>query len=257
MAELLNSDKIKSSVAPVLQGLLDDALPAVQSAGCRLESAVLFGSAASSDYAPGRSDINVYLVTDCLTLPLLKALNPVFKKHIKKLKSNPVVLDREYIAGSTDVFPMEFLEWKEQSIVFYGADPLENLEIGAENLRLSIEENLRGKRLRMIQSYFELDPRRRPMQPFLMSVLPNFLVVARNILRLLDVAVSSDKAAMIGALERKSGVELKAFKRLLRIRQDGMKAGADEAEILFKQFLAEIDALIGFIDQFKTSGRAS
>jgi len=257
MAGLLNSDKIKSSIATLLQALLDDVLPAVQNAGCSLKSAVLYGSAVTADYVPGRSDINVYLVADCLTLPLLKALHPVFKKHFKKLKANPVVVDQEYIADSTDVFPMEFLEWKEQSLVLYGEDPMQGIEINAENLRLEIEENLRGKKLRLIQSYFELDPRKKQLQPFLMSVLPNFVVVARNILRLLDLAVTSDKISMVTALERKTKLELKAFKRLLQLKQENMKLGADEAEIIFKQFLAEIDTLIEFVDKFIADGQDS
>jgi predicted nucleotidyltransferase len=252
MAELINNEQIKKPIAPVLSALLDDTLAAASSAGVSLKSAVLYGSAATRDYNPNRSDINVFLVFDKVSLELLKSLRGVFTKHFKQMKSNPVVLDAEYIAGSTDVFPMEFLEWKENSMVFYGEDPLEHIEISSENLRLSIEANLRGKRLRLIQSFFEFDPKKKQFQPFLLSTLPNFLVVSRNILRLLGVAVSSDRASMLDVLERKSGVELKAFKRLAVIKADNVKLGQDALETMFKQFLGEIDALIVFIDTFDT-----
>ena len=257
MASLINTDQIKTSLTPLVQGLVDDALTATQSSGATLLSVVLYGSAVTPDFIPGQSDVNIYLVVDTVSLPLLKSLHSVFKKHFKNLKSNPVVVDQEYIKDSTDVFPMEFLEWKEQSVVVYGADPLQGLDISPENLRLEIEENLRGKRLRLIQSFFEMDPRKKQLQPFLQSTLPNFIVVARNILRLLDAAVTSDKVAMITALERKAGLELKAFKRLLQIKKDKMKLGADEAEIIFKQFLGEIDTLIAFVDKFNAGGYTS
>lgn len=254
MAELLNKERIKSVLHPILQPLLDDTLAAAS--GAALQSAVLYGSAVAADYAHGRSDINVYFVFDKVDLPLLKSLRDVFKKHYKKMRSNPVTLDEEYIKDSTDVFPMEFLEWKENGLVFYGRDPLAALEISSANLRLSIEQNLRGKRLRMVQSFFEMDPRRGRMMPFLFSVLPNFVVVARNMLRLMDVAVTSDKSAMLGALERKTGVELTAFKRLIQVKADDLRVGTAEAEIMFKQFLEEIDALIMFIDRFDAGGKS-
>ena len=255
MAELLNKDRIKNVLHPILQPLLDDTLAAAS--GATLQSAVLYGSAVNADYAHGRSDINVYFVFDRVDLPLLKSLRDVFKKHYKKMRSNPVTLDEEYIKDSTDVFPMEFLEWKEQSVVIYGTDPLHAMDISPENLRLQIEQNLRGKRLRLIQSFFEMDPRKNQLLPFLLSTLPNFVVVARNILRLLDAAVTSDKLGMISALERKACLELKAFKRLLLIKKDKMRLGAEEAEIMFKQFLGEIDSLIAFIDKYIAGGHSS
>lgn len=255
MAELVNKDRIKNELHPILQPLLDDTLSAAS--GAVLQSAVLYGSAVTADYAHGRSDINVFFVFDTVGLPLLKSLRDVYKKHFKKMRANPVTLDAEYINDSTDVFPMEFLEWKENGVVFYGANPLEALDISSANLRLSIEENLRGKRLRMIQSFFEMDPRRGQIMPFLYYTLPNFAVVARNLLRLMDVAVTADKAAMLGALERKTGVELTTFKRLLQVKADNLKVGAAEAEIMFKQFLEEIDALILFVDSYDPGNAAS
>ena len=251
MADLINKEKIKHGLEPALDALLNDSLAAAGPKGATLISAALYGSAATQDYSAGRSDVNVFFVFDRIALPLLQALRDVFKKHFKRLRSNPVVLDAEYFEDSRDVFPMEFLEWKEKSIVFFGEDLLKDLEISGGNLRLEIEENLRGKRMRLIQSYFEMDPRRRQLQPFLLGTLPNFIVVGRNILRLMDAAVSEDVNSMLGALERKAGVEMPTFKRLVRVKHENLKVGAAEIEIMFKEFLVEIDRLIVFIDKFK------
>lgn len=254
MADLVNKNNLKPEIAPTLEALLEDVVSAVAPSGASVVSAVLYGSAATKDYVPGKSDINVYIVFDRIDLPLLQALRPVYAKYFKKLKSNPVTLDDEYITDSQDVFPMEFLEWKEKSVVFFGEDPLSGLNISGENLRLQIEQNLRGKKLRLIQSYFEMDPKRRQLQPFLLGTLPNFIVVARNVLRLLDAAVASDIYTMLGALERLSAIEMPTFKRLVRIKYENLKVGDAEIEIMFKDFIAEIDRLIIFIDKFNTGG---
>ena len=250
MAQLQNIDHIKEPLRPILSDLLDETIGAASGAGAKLHSAVLYGSAATRQYQHGRSDVNVYMVFDTVNIDLLKALRGVFRKHFKKLKANPVVLDDEYFKGSTDVFPMEFLEWQEKSIVFHGGDLLRDLNISLENLRLSIELNLRGKRMRLIQSYFEFDPRKGRFMQFLLSTLPDFTVACRNLLRLMDAAVTADVADMLSTLERKSDVELKTLKRLVQMKQDNMKVGASEADILFKQFLAELDRLIAFVDSF-------
>jgi len=256
MPALLNQEKLNQTIVPVLSALLDDTLSASAPAGVKLVSAVLYGSATGRDYNPSRSDINVFMVFDRVNIDLLASMREVFARHFKKLKTNPVVLDTEYMSDSLDVFPMEFLEWKERSIVLYGEDPLGNVIISDANLRISLEQNLRGKRLRLIQSYFEFDPRSKKFLPFLLSTLPNFVVVSRNILRLVGADVPMDAIGMIESLEKRTGVQAVSFKRLVQIKIQGIKLGEKETDMLFKHFLSEIDALIAFVDSFDSGEKA-
>ncbi len=250
MAELANREKIRDELVPVLKALIEDVLSGVGGSGCRLEAAVLFGSATGGNFIPGKSDINIFMVFDKVGIELLVSLRGIFNRHFKKLKSRPVVVDREFVEHSTDVFPMEFLEWRDHSVVIFGDDPLRDIDISLDNLRHQVEENLRGKRLRLIQSYFEMDTRRNRLQPFLEETLPNFLTVFRNILRLIGKTPVSDAVALIEAVQNEAGVELTTIRRLQQMKVDKVKMNKAELDILFRGYIEELKKLTEFVDAF-------
>ena len=252
MAKLENEEKIRKELAPVLSSLIDDTLKAGGVAGLELESAVLFGSAVGKSYVPKKSDVNIFMVFDRTDVALLKELTPIFRRYYKKLKAYPVVIDRDFIENSRDVFPMEFLEWKERSVVFFGKDPLEGVDISLDNLRLQIEENLRGKRMKLIQSFFDLDPKRGKLQEFIEDTLPNFLTVLRNILRLMCETPHRETQAVLDTVEEKTGVSLTNMRRFYCMKTDGVKIDRQESEILFKGMLDELAELTKVIDRFDT-----
>lgn len=250
MAELKDREKIRQELVPTLSSLLDDTLGAATETGCVLKSVVLFGSAIGKHYVPGKSDVNIFMVFDHTDLELLKQLRNVFNKYAKKLKGRPIVVDTEFVIHSVDVFPMEFYEWRDRSRVIYGENPLKNIEISRDNLRLQIEENLRGKRMKMVQAFFDMDPRKKHLQPFLEDTLPNFITVLRNILRLLGEPENRDTFSLIDAVEEKSGVSLSKMKRLQRMKVDEVKVGTKELEITFNGYLEELDGLTRFVDGY-------
>jgi len=252
MATMKNADKVRKEVAPLLEALLEDTLKAAAGAGRSLTAAVLFGSATGRHYTQGKSDINTFMVFDQADMPLLKALLPVFNRHFKKLRARPIVVDAEFIADSTDVFPMEFLEWKEGSVAFHGDNPLDAVEISRQNLRLEIEENLRGKGLRLIQSYFEVGGNPARFRSFLESTLPNFMTAFRNILRLAGETPERDPDALMRAVESKSGVKLDSFRGLLQSKKHSGKLSGAELDSLFRGYVEELEALTRYIDAFDT-----
>jgi hypothetical protein len=174
----------------------------------------------------------------------------VFNRHLKKLRARPVVIDSEFMFDASDVFPMEFLEWKESSIAFHGENPLNGLEISKQNLRLEIEENLRGKGLRLTQSYFEVGGNTNQFRDFLESTLPNFLTVFRNILRLAGQAPEYDPEKLMKAVEMLTGIDMTGFRRLIQSRAGAMKLTAGELETVFHAYLEELDKITEYTDSF-------
>ncbi len=250
MANLKNSDKIKPDVLGALDALTDDVLRAVSAMGRSLVAGVLFGSATGPRYRPGKSDINVFMVFDRVDMALLKALLPVFNRNLRKLRSRPVVVDSEFMYDATDVFPMEFLEWKESSIAFYGTSPLDSVDISRQNLRLEIEENLRGKRLRLVQSYFEVGGNAAQFRGFLEGTLPNFLTVMRNVLRMAGEAPEYDPEKLIKAIGLLTGIDLTGFKRLLQSKTGALKLTAGELETVFHAYLEELEKITEYVDSY-------
>jgi len=256
MTALVKTDGIRKELADMLGPLAEQTIEAARSAGKTLDAAVLFGSAAGPSYVPGKSDVNIFMAFDSVDVALLNALRPVFDRWMKKLRARPVVADRAFISGSADVFPMEFLEWKERAVAFYGDNPVENIPVSLENLRMEIEVSLRGKRLRLIQAALEIGSKPAKFQPFLESTLSTFATVFRNILRLADspAAGAGDPDSVVAGIESLAGVKLSGFRELASIKKSKSKAPAAKLETVFQSYLSELDALTEYIDKMEVGG---
>ncbi|MEW5946255.1 MAG: hypothetical protein AB1742_08660 [bacterium] len=253
MVYLLNEGRIRQGLVPVLRGLITDTLGAAGRTGCTLKTAALYGSVVGKDFVPGRSDVNVLLVFESVKFDLLRELRGAFRRHAGKLRANPVVIDEEYIRGSADVFPMEFLEWKQRSLVIYGEDALEGIEVAEENLRLEIEENLRGKKLRLTQSYFEAPRGRGKLQGLAEGALANFAAAFRGILRLKGMEAKGEFLDTLDALSGMCGSRLSNVRRLYQLKTEGLKLSAEEEEKLFRGYLGDIDEVIGYVDRLEAA----
>ena len=56
---------------------------------------------------------------------------------------NPVFFTEDYIIRSTDVFPIEFLDMKENHVTLYGKDLFEAIAVDTKNLRFQCEQEIK------------------------------------------------------------------------------------------------------------------
>ena len=81
-----------------------------KSFGDDLESLLVYGSAAIGDYTPGVSDINLLVVLKRVNIYILDSMRDFMKKMGRAFVTAPLVMTREHIRTSADVFPIEFLK---------------------------------------------------------------------------------------------------------------------------------------------------
>ena len=116
-------------------------------------SAVLYGSAARGDFVPGRSDLDLILVTDDLSPARLSRLGGAFATWRKSGYEPPLVILRSEWARATDVFPIEITDMRCGYEVLRGPDPVAGLQVAPADLRRALEREFRGKLLRLRQGY--------------------------------------------------------------------------------------------------------
>ncbi len=252
MTATINVDRIRPELAGPVRDLVSRVVQTANSTGRHLCSCVMYGSAVGRGYRAGKSDVNLLFVFDSTDMELLNNLRGIFRKSLKVMKSLPVVVDVDFMKNSTDVFPMEFLEWKERSLLVFGEDFLGGLNISQDNLRYQIEENLRGKGMRVAQGVLGMAPVKGSSQRFLESTLPNFLTVIRNILRLTGNTPDPDlePAALITLAAQKTGVSLDSLKKIAAIRAAGSKVPQPEIDGLYDNYLRELKVLTAFVDSY-------
>ena len=105
---------------PALQRLVDTLR---QDLGDRIESVVLYGSAARGQYHPGSSDLNLILVLADLAPPTLELLAPGLERWHRQGHPRPRLFTTAAITDAADVFPIEILDLADFRIVVWGDDP--------------------------------------------------------------------------------------------------------------------------------------
>src|SRR5512147_1150103 len=128
---------------------------ATRAVGAKLESATLYGSAATGTFDAGRSDLNVAFVFDSLEGALLDALRPPHRVWRKRRIVRPLLLTRRVLDASLDTFPLEYLLIAAHHEALHGPDPFAGLAVERGALRLQVERTLRTQSLTLAWSYLD------------------------------------------------------------------------------------------------------
>jgi predicted nucleotidyltransferase len=220
--------------------------------GQDLLSVVLYGSAASGEYVPGRSDINLALVLESITLDALARCRPHLATWRKDGIALPLLLTPEDIRRSADIFPVEFLDICEHHVLIHGSDFFADLSIDPRHLRFQVEHELKAKLLALRQAYLAgLDRTRTDalVEDLFATSMPAVVALGRNLLRVAGHRPPARKAETLAALERAFGLSLPTLSDLVGRRARGQSLMAGEAVPRFSRYLSELDALARVVDR--------
>lgn len=244
--DIVSLERLPPYLRKRLKGYLDEFLRIHKE---NLLSIILYGSATGKEFVPGDSDINILAIFKEIDPHHLKKTLPIVMKWRKRGITSPLCLTERHILSSIDVFPIEFLELKENHILLWGKDPLEDIEVDTKNLRLAIEEQLKGKLIRLRQTYLEIGRRPKQIASLLIKTFTTLIPAFRNILRLKGIVPPISKKGVIEALGSEFGVNEKLLKGILKIKMGSFKPKAKEIESMFGGFVEELERLAVEIDR--------
>ena len=138
------------------QGAQRAVAAAVGAVGSRFVGAALYGSAAGGEFLPAHSDVNVVFLFSVLGPAELDALRPAHRRWQKERVTRPLLLTRESLQRSLDVFPLEYLLIRERHEMLHGEDSFAGLTIDRRSLRHEVERVLRAQELGLAWTYIAL-----------------------------------------------------------------------------------------------------
>ena len=219
--------------------------------GNNVKAIILYGSGATEDYVPGKSNLNFLILLKKIDLPQLRLCAPLIGKWGKRRVAVPIFLTWQEIISSTDVFPIEFLEIKENHIIIYGEDVINDLPVDIKNLRLQCERVIRGQLIRLRGAFLEASHSHRQLEDLAVSSLTSFIPIFRNLFRLLEIKVPSHRKEILEEAVEKFSLNRDIFTRLLALKNGQIKLKKIEMEALMEDYLPEIQKLADSIDRFK------
>jgi hypothetical protein len=211
-------------------------------------SAILYGSAARGDFVPGRSDLNLMLITDDLSPARLAGLGTAFAGWRKSGYEPPLVILRSEWARATDVFPIEITDMRSGYEVLRGADPVAGLHVAPPDLRHALEREFRGKLLRLRQGYVAAGGDAAALGALAQRSSGTFLVLLRALLVLLGRTVSREPMEVVTVAAAAMGMDGEPLLAIVRHRGErGWRCSPAE----FEGYLEAVTRAATFLDQLQ------
>ena len=215
----------------------------------RLCSVVLYGSAAAGDFVPGTSNYNVLVVLDRLGLAELNALTKPALQWAKAGNRPPLLFDRCQLKASAEVFPIELLDIRQSRRVLWGEDPLADIAIDHEHLRLQLERELKTKLLSLRGHYLLTGGRPKLIVELLTSSIAGFLVLFRAALRLFQEEVPAGKIDALRLLTQHIRFDPQPLLEIDALKHRRRKPREIVPQTLFESYLTTIEQVVEAVDR--------
>ncbi len=213
-----------------------------------LVSVILYGSAASGEFIDAHSNLNLLVVLKDIGLDNIKRSSGLVNKH-KFEMFMPLFFSREYIVSSTDVFPIEFLDMKENYVLLAGENVLKDISIDLKNLRFQCEHELKLKLIHLRQFFLKRNKDKDALKDMLFKSTNSVIHILRNIIRIKGKAPAYLKQDIIKQIEDILPVDTQAWSKILAAKNKQVKLSPDEIDQLFKKFIDDLEKLVDAVDK--------
>ena len=198
---------------------------------------ILYGSAATEEFHPGHSDLNVLCIMRELGKEELSKLHAASTWWAKKGHPAPLFFTLNELHHSADIFAIELLDIKAARRILYGEDVIASLHVPMDLHRVHVERELRNNTLRLRQRYVMHPADSRKTLELMTSSISTFAALFRHALIALGEDPPPTKRATVDRLGSVLGFDPSPFHIVLDIRE-GHKRGRDvDVLAMFDKYL--------------------
>ena len=219
--------------------------------GDALEAVVLYGSGASAEHIPKRSDYNVLVIVRELSLAALRNAAAVARAWGEAGNPPPLTMTAAEWRGSADIFPMEYADILERHRVLHGTAPFAGVTVAARDLRLQLEHQAMGKLLQLRQGILAAGGAGAQQRELLSASVSTFMVLFRALLRLGGETPPADNEALARAAAGRAGFHAAPFTRVVRHVRGGEPLADAEVEPTLAAYLAGAERLVAYVNSLE------
>ena len=220
-----------------------------EAAGANLESVILYGSSVAGDYQPEFSNLNLFCVLQDTAFSSLQALAPVAKWWDRQKQPPPLLMTRDELERSTDVFTIELLDMQQPHRVLFGEDPLQALQISMHLHRVQVEYELREKLILLRQQSLLASDNKKQLWSLLVRSAPSFVTLFRHALIALGQQPPDGKRQAVQLLAKQVGFDPASIEQILDVRERKLDSGKLDVNHLFASYLATVEHVTSAVDQ--------
>lgn len=207
------------------------------------------GAATGPGYDPKTSPIHSVVVLKEINFDVFRSALKPCAGAAKQRIAAPLFFSQEYIQNSLDVFPVEFLEMKENHILIYGEDIFSGLDVKTEHLRLFCEQQVKGRLIRIRQAYLEVGLQKKGVEALIKDSLSSLLPVFRNLIRLKGETPAVDPEVVINQLAEAFAIDGRTLLSITRDQANDEKISGRDVTGFFEKYIHQLQNLARQVDR--------
>ena len=248
-------DKLRHLPDKSRQAVVKFASTLVESFDQNLYSLILFGSAARAsrrggieEYKEGASDINTAIILDSVGANELNMIVGIGRKFKKSGLAIPLVFKRGHVPASLDTFPLEFSDMKQNHIILYGANPLEEAVIETKNLRHQCEVEFKGQLVQLRRGYLAAGENQEMLTQLMSASVSSIMAACRGMAWMSGKTPPDNAPDLLKLIHDDYNVETTAIDETWRLKHGEAEESTATLEMLFDNYQAEIEKLAEVVD---------
>jgi hypothetical protein len=218
-------------------------------AGSNLLSVILYGSAATEEFHPGHSDLNVLCIMQSLGRDDLRKLHAASAWWAKKGHPAPLFFTLNELHHSADVFAIELMDIKAAHRVLHGEDVIASLHVPMDLHRLQVERELRNNTLRLRQHYMMHPADSRKTLELMTSSISTFAALLRHALMALGEDPPPTKRSTMDRMGSVLGFDPSPFHTIFEIREGHKRERDVDVQATFDAYLDRVVKITEEIDR--------
>ncbi len=216
--------------------------------GGALRSVVLYGSAVAGEHVAKKSDYNVLVVVDAITIENLRKAAAVASAWAGDGNPPPMTFTTAEWKSSSDIFPMEYADILERHRLLHGDAPFEDISVSPADLRLQVEHEAMGKLLQLRQGVMAAGGDAKNQIALLEDSLSTLMVIFRGVARVSGDSASQDYEVLATTVAARAGFSAEPFVAVIRHVRGSGKLPRERAVSVVEGYLAGMERLVAYLD---------
>jgi nucleotidyltransferase-like protein len=248
-------DRLKVKRASMVpQQQIDDFIKRLrEAAGENLRSVILYGSAASGEFHPEFSNVNLLCILRETSFVALTAIASAVKWWTRQKHRPPLFLTRDELEHSTDVFSIEYLDMQQRHKVLFGDDVVSGLSIPMHFHRAQLEYELREKLILLREQLIVSANDTKALWKLMLGSVSTFATLFRHALIVAGVPVPASKREAIQTLASRFQFDPAVFQQLFDIRERRSDPKQFDCREVFSKYLLAIEHVTAAVDKMLDS----
>ena len=223
------------------------------SLGADLQSIVLYGNFARTHELETENDtVNVMIVSHGVNRHRLDKMAGTITRVEKEIPLTAMILTRDDLHSSCDVFPIKFHDMQLHHRVLIGEDVLSDLEISDDHLRLRCEQQLKNLMLRMRATYVHGNQNRRQLLDAVLDANQNLVRDMHACLLMKSGMVPDDVADVAVAFGNEFGLDTSVVDEVMAIRINTQVPQTEDLKATFDRLMQLVHDAALAVDQMET-----